>query len=222
MNIQDTLNERGSRYGDFSVHARIAQALQDDMRCTEGWQRLNDSQRQALTVIADKIARILSGDPNYADNWHDIQGYARLVEERLPVQEVTGDGSGEALPPADGVMDTVLSCMSCGSHPSSHHPKCAEWKEPCLPSLDEVLGAAAPAQVSEALKHAGDGWIEWHGGECPVDLGFLVDVKFRDGISKFGIPALVNLDSSRDAGHAFWRNDGQENDIVAYRVSNHG
>src|SRR5690606_10084595 len=31
-----------------------------------------------------KIARILIGDPNYADNWHDIQGYAKLVEERLP------------------------------------------------------------------------------------------------------------------------------------------
>ena len=37
-----------------------------------------------LGTIADKIGRILSGDPNYADNWHDIQGYAKLVEDRLP------------------------------------------------------------------------------------------------------------------------------------------
>lgn len=81
--IESTLSERESRYGDFTVHARIAQAIQDDMRISEGWSRLSDVQRQALTVIADKIARILSGDPNYADNWHDIQGYARLVEERL-------------------------------------------------------------------------------------------------------------------------------------------
>ena len=49
-----------------------------------GWNRLNDVQAQALEVIADKIARILNGDPNYADNWHDIQGYAKLVEDRLP------------------------------------------------------------------------------------------------------------------------------------------
>ena len=97
MSIQDTLQERGNRYGDFSDHAKIAQDLQAVMQgATTGrvpfeeggatpWLLLSPVQRQALTVIADKIARILSGDPNYADNWHDIQGYAKLVEERLPV-----------------------------------------------------------------------------------------------------------------------------------------
>lgn len=34
-------------------------------------------------MIFQKISRIVNGDPDYADNWHDIQGYARLVEERL-------------------------------------------------------------------------------------------------------------------------------------------
>ena len=83
--LQATLAERGARYGDFTDHARIAQRLQDAMRgAGAGWSACSDIQKQALTVIADKIARVLSGDPNYADNWHDIQGYARLVEERLP------------------------------------------------------------------------------------------------------------------------------------------
>lgn len=82
-NLNDTLEERGKRYGDFSNHAVIAQDLQDVMRCNEGWGKLDPVKKQALTVIADKIARILSGDPEYADNWHDIQGYAKLVEERL-------------------------------------------------------------------------------------------------------------------------------------------
>ena len=45
---------------------------------------MNATQREGLKAILQKIARILNGDPNYADNWHDIQGYARLVEERLP------------------------------------------------------------------------------------------------------------------------------------------
>lgn len=84
MSVEDTLKERGSRYGDFSVHAEIAQDVQDAMRRNPRWGRLSSIQKQALTVIADKIARVISGDPNYADNWHDIQGYARLVEERLP------------------------------------------------------------------------------------------------------------------------------------------
>lgn len=79
--IQDTLDERGKRYGDFTDHAKIAQELQEVMR-GYGWNCLDPVKRQALTVIADKVARILSGDPEYRDNWHDIQGYAKLAEDR--------------------------------------------------------------------------------------------------------------------------------------------
>lgn len=97
--VNDTLDERGARYGDFSDHAVIAQRLQDVMRnsgargdamaVNRGWHALSDVQKQALTVIADKIARILNGDPNYVDNWHDIQGYAKLAEDRCgPEREV--------------------------------------------------------------------------------------------------------------------------------------
>ena len=82
-NITNTLKERGSRYGVFAEHAYIAQSIQNVMRAAPGWTRLSCDEAQALTVIADKIARILNGDPHYADNWHDIQGYAKLVEDRL-------------------------------------------------------------------------------------------------------------------------------------------
>lgn len=84
MSIEATLAERGARYGDFRDHAEVAQDIQDAMRKNPGWGCLAAHQKQALTVIADKIARIITGDPNYADNWHDIQGYAKLVEDRLP------------------------------------------------------------------------------------------------------------------------------------------
>lgn len=83
MTVDKTLAERGARYGDFADHAEICQALKAVMFGPAGWDKLMPMQKQALEVIADKIARILNGDPNYADNWHDIQGYARLVEERL-------------------------------------------------------------------------------------------------------------------------------------------
>jgi hypothetical protein len=85
--LSETLAERGDRYGSFQKHAAIAQCLQTVMRGTEdvktNWQYLAPDMAQALTVIADKIARILNGDPTYLDNWHDIQGYARLIEQRL-------------------------------------------------------------------------------------------------------------------------------------------
>jgi hypothetical protein len=83
MSVADTLAERGKRYGSFKDHATIAQNLQEIMRGTNGWYGLDVDMRQALTTIADKIARIINGDPAYLDNWHDIQGYARLVEARL-------------------------------------------------------------------------------------------------------------------------------------------
>ncbi len=82
--LAQTLAERGNRYGDFTDHARICQNLKRTMCAEAGWERLNDVQKQSLEVIADKVGRILSGDPNYADNWHDIQGYAKLAEDRLP------------------------------------------------------------------------------------------------------------------------------------------
>lgn len=85
--VIDTLQERGARYGDFTDNAEISQALKQCMGNQMGWGNLNAVQREALEMIAQKIARILNGDPNYRDNWHDIQGYARLAEERCREQE---------------------------------------------------------------------------------------------------------------------------------------
>lgn len=80
--IVNTLTERGERYGKFVDHARIAQNIKAVM--AEGkWFDLATDQKEALEMIAHKIARILNGDPNYADSWHDIAGYAKLVEDRL-------------------------------------------------------------------------------------------------------------------------------------------
>ena len=81
--LEQTLEERGSRYGKFQDQALICQTLKLFVRTTAGWSKLHEDQKQAIETIFDKIARILNGDPNYIDNWHDIQGYAKLVEDRL-------------------------------------------------------------------------------------------------------------------------------------------
>lgn len=82
-NINDTLSEREKRYGDFHNHAWITQCIKDAMTHDDGWYKLNSSQKEALEMIAHKIGRIINGDPNYADSWHDIAGYATLVENEL-------------------------------------------------------------------------------------------------------------------------------------------
>jgi len=81
--IAEVLAERGERYGSFRGHAEITQALKDVMRLSPKWGDLDCSQTEALEMIAHKVGRILNGDPNYADSWVDIAGYATLVAEKL-------------------------------------------------------------------------------------------------------------------------------------------
>lgn len=82
-NVADTLVDRGSRYGRFEDHAAIVQDLKREMQKNPGWYRLAPDQKESLDMIAHKIGRILAGDPDYADSWHDIAGYAKLVDDRL-------------------------------------------------------------------------------------------------------------------------------------------
>lgn len=83
VDIAEILAERGKRYGKFEDHARISQAIKERMCESGGWLSLTEDQAEALEMIAHKIARILNGDPSYADNWVDIAGYAKLVADRL-------------------------------------------------------------------------------------------------------------------------------------------
>lgn len=83
--IDETLNERGSRYGTFEGQAAVTMQLKRDIRIAlaERGKSLDDDQMEALDMICSKIARIVNGDPNYHDNWHDIAGYARLIADRI-------------------------------------------------------------------------------------------------------------------------------------------
>lgn len=81
--VVQTLQERGSRYGTFVSNGRTSQQLKEVLRNHPNWAKLSDDQREALEMIVHKIARIMNGDPKYVDSWHDIAGYAQLVEQEL-------------------------------------------------------------------------------------------------------------------------------------------
>lgn len=83
--VKATLEERSQRYGKFTGHARITQELKRVIsnHTLETGGHLAPDQQEALDMICHKIGRILNGDPNYADSWHDIAGYAQLVADRL-------------------------------------------------------------------------------------------------------------------------------------------
>ena len=84
--IHATLVERGNRYGEYAEHARITQNIKGAMIDSPNWKTLSPAQKEALEMIAHKIGRILNGDPNYLDSWHDIGGYNQLVIDLLPKQ----------------------------------------------------------------------------------------------------------------------------------------
>ena len=86
MSIDKVLTERGNRYGAFKDGANIMQQLKAVMRSTDGWERLTDSQKEALEMIQHKIGRVLNGDPTYVDNFIYISGYSQLI-----VSELEGD-----------------------------------------------------------------------------------------------------------------------------------
>lgn len=64
-------------------------------------------------------------------------------------------------------------------------------------------------------------WIDWNGGECPVERGTLVDVKHRSGQIFTDQPAQVRgYSTNPKVGYAEeWSNDECDSDIIAYRLS---
>lgn len=67
-----------------------------------------------------------------------------------------------------------------------------------------------------------DGWIEWHGGECPVELGTLVDIKTKDGdISTRLHAGMESWEDDSEGGSCAlnWCSDIGDGTIIAYRLS---
>lgn len=82
--ITETIAERAKLHGDFSHTSACAQRIKEDMRAwSPNWETLKPYQREALDQIAQKVARIMTGDPDEPDHWRDIAGYATMVEIRL-------------------------------------------------------------------------------------------------------------------------------------------
>ena len=81
--VSQTIAERESTHGPYAPKCATIQALKRTMHTAPNWERLSDAQRESLDLIATKVGRILHGDPDHYDSWHDIAGYARLVAREL-------------------------------------------------------------------------------------------------------------------------------------------
>ena len=80
------LQTREKTHGSYPSTAKLSQALKDTMKSGANWISLSDEQAESLEMIAVKIARILSGDPEYPDHWDDVIGYAKLGRPETDAQ----------------------------------------------------------------------------------------------------------------------------------------
>lgn len=81
MDAQEIIATRQATHGDYATTAAFAQQIKSLFRGFSG--KMSADQRESLDMIATKVARILSGNPNDIDHWADIAGYAQLVVNRL-------------------------------------------------------------------------------------------------------------------------------------------
>lgn len=86
QSLNDTLQERGSQYGNFSQMAHLAQRLKDALITPV----MTDVEKESMQLICTKLARIACGNPHNRDSWHDIAGYANLVVFDLDRAEKVG------------------------------------------------------------------------------------------------------------------------------------
>lgn len=81
--IDDLLYEREKTHGDFLGVSAVAQEIKLTMRRSKNWKDLDPRMKEALDMIGNKIGRLLSGDPLFADHSDDIVGYAELLRKAV-------------------------------------------------------------------------------------------------------------------------------------------
>src|SRR5210317_2375701 len=84
-NIDDTLKERVSIYGNYSGGIRFRANLMrtiKDRYYEVHKEDMPDVDAERLRDIVCKLSR-LAVSPDHIDSWHDISGYAKLAEDDL-------------------------------------------------------------------------------------------------------------------------------------------
>ena len=85
--VSDTLKERQQQYGCFEDVAMVTRKIMNAIEWARGKDKLPEPHYEALHMIASKIARIVNGNCNSIDEWHDIGGYAKLIENLIGEDE---------------------------------------------------------------------------------------------------------------------------------------
>ena len=84
ISVDEILTQRGDRYGEYIKVATTSQEIKRIISNGATMHNMPDNDMlESLDMIANKIARIVNGDPYYKDSWQDIAGYAQLIVNKL-------------------------------------------------------------------------------------------------------------------------------------------
>jgi hypothetical protein len=84
QSVDDILQSRSNTHGDYAKKCVTIQAIKNAMRNSDhSWHLLRHDIQESLDMFATKIGRIIHGDEECIDHWQDIEGYARLISQRL-------------------------------------------------------------------------------------------------------------------------------------------
>lgn len=75
--MPELTEERRKTHGDYRHFSEVSQALKKI--CAQNAEKRSLTQNESLEMICHKLARIVTGDPNFEDHWNDITGYASLA-----------------------------------------------------------------------------------------------------------------------------------------------
>ena len=100
----DIIQEREKTHGSYKGTATWSQSIKDMFRSSSNWNTMTDGQKEALEMIAVKLARLLNGNPQFPDHWDDIAGYGKLgatsIESGERPSQLVADLAQALNPPA--------------------------------------------------------------------------------------------------------------------------
>lgn len=182
--------------------SKTYRSMIDDDKATDALERLHEARRHARAALS-------ASPPSPAEQ---AQERAEMSDYENPITNYWAahyvrDGHC-SLCGNHGIIDTTGTRTPAGLEVGAWHycicPNGQVMREQRR-SLDATPAEQAPAEV---------GWIEWHGGECPVPPEVLVYYRMRDSENGevCGPADAYGLDWQHGTSGIHW------NDIVAYRV----
>ena len=159
--LSETLSARASRYGRWHDNAHVSQTIHRALTASPHWSDLPDFAREGLTMIGQKIARVLNGDPRYEDNWHDIAGYALLCEEECRPVTLDAPNEWQQLAPQASTKAAPRRgfwylATQYTKHPDGHHAAYLESRDAAILLIQEIgLNIFAPIVHTHPLAQGG-------------------------------------------------------------------